>query len=109
MANEKLKEIKQEFETNNPYMSFEEWYEGMFEFQECKDPEITYKFSKFHEKLVNEIISWCRENNVKCDCFSLYADGLLDGIKYGSWGPGTDSSFIFKKEAHDKNDYLHEI
>lgn len=81
----------------------------MIDFQTCKDQELDDKFSKLHEELVNKVIAWCKENNVRCDDFHLGIDGMLASIDYGSWTPGTDSSCTLKTESHDKDPFLYEI
>lgn len=51
------------------------------------------KFYELHKKLVQEIIDYCRENNIKdADEFHLSIDGLRDSIEFGTWHPGTDSA-----------------
>ena len=67
-------------------------------FQSCQDPILTEKFRAFHEKLVNQIIQFCIENNINdIDEFYLSGDCLNESIPYGKWSSGTDSTFIFKK------------
>ena len=61
--------------------------------QKCQDRTITEKFRKLHTKLVNEVISFCKENNVIVDTFNISTDGLRESINYGEWCPCTDSCF----------------
>ena len=65
--------------------------------QQCQDDEINKKFREFHKKLVNEIISFCKENNIEIDEFHLNADGVAKSIPYGEWQPCTDSCLSFEK------------
>ena len=66
-------------------------------FQQCMDPELNKKFRAFHGKVVNEIISFCKENGITVDEFYLHADGLSESIKAGEWVPATDSQFELRK------------
>ena len=59
--------------------------------QQCQDNTLNQKFRELHHKLVNEIISFCKENNISIDEFHLNADGVLGSIPYGRWEPCTDS------------------
>jgi len=68
-----------------------------YDFQQCQDDSLNQSFHKLHEDLVNMIITWCMTNNVEIDEFNLFADGLIDSIKYGKWVPSTDSSLRFNK------------
>ena len=66
-------------------------------FQQCMDPELNKKFRAFHVKVVNEIISFCKENGITVDELYLHADGLSESIKAGEWVPATDSQFELRK------------
>lgn len=72
--------------------------------QECQDAEITKKFRELHVKIVNEVISFCKDNSVIVDEFYLHADGLDESIKFGSWQPATDSQFELLKDAEGNED-----
>ena len=65
--------------------------------QQCQDDEINKKFREFHKKLVNEIIAFCKENNIEIDEFHLNADGVEGSIPFGSWQACTDSCLSFDK------------
>lgn len=69
--------------------------------QQCQDEELDKKFRKFHEDIVNQIICFCKDNDIIIDEFSLSADGLEGSIEKGSWQACTDSSFIFRKFDDD--------
>lgn len=69
--------------------------------QQCQDEELNKKFRKFHEDIVNQIISFCKDNDIMIDEFSLYADELEGSIEKGSWQACTDSSFSFRKYDDD--------
>lgn len=72
--------------------------------QECQNAEITKKFRELHVKIVNEEISFCKDNSVIVDEFYLHADGLDESIKFGSWQPATDSQFELLKDAEGNED-----
>ena len=65
--------------------------------QECQDAEINRKFRDLHLKIVNEVISFCKENDITVDELYLRADCLNESIKFGSWHPATDSCFELVK------------
>ena len=64
-----------------------------FILQECQDEALNKKFGELHLKLVNEVISFCKENNIVVEEFFLHADCLDESIKFGEWHPSTDSVF----------------
>lgn len=65
--------------------------------QQCQDDTLNQKFRELHYKLVNEIISFCKENNIVIDEFHLNADGVEGSIPFGKWESCTDSCLIFEK------------
>ena len=51
------------------------------------------KFYELHKKLVQQVIDYCKENNIKdADTFHLSIDYLQSSIEAGTWHPGTDSA-----------------
>lgn len=80
--------------------------EKKFYGQQCQDEELTMKFRKLHESLVNQVISFCKENNIVIDEFRLFADELPESIKYGSWQSCTDSSLCFEKFTDEWKDII---
>ena len=73
-------------------------------YQKCHNEEIDKKFRKLHNKLVNEIVTFCKENNIEIDEFSLSADGVRESIKCGKWCPPTDSCFRFDESIYAEID-----
>ena len=56
--------------------------------------ELKNKWYKLHIKLVEEVISFCNENNIKNAWeFRLMADAINLSMKDNQWMPCTDSSF----------------
>jgi len=72
--------------------------------QECQDAEINRKYRELHLKLVNDVISFCKENSISVDELYLRADCLSESIKFGAWQPATDSCFELLKEAESDED-----
>ena len=70
--------------------------------QICQDDEVNKKFRELHHKLVNEIISFCKENNIEANEFFLRADDVLGSIPYSEWQPCTDSCLeIYEKDSDE--------
>jgi len=69
--------------------------------QQCQDEKLTYKFRQFHKFIVDQIINFCKCNNIVIDEFHLNADSLAGSIEYGSWQPCTDSCLSFEKFTED--------
>ena len=74
--------------------------------QICQDDNLTHKFRKLHKELVNNIISFCKENNISIDEFHLNADGVDGSIPYGEWQSCTDSGFSMIKFTDEYNDVV---
>ena len=68
--------------------------------QKCQNEEIDQNFRKLHSKLVNEIITFCKENNIEIDEFSLSANGVRESIKCGEWCPANDYCFSLDKDIY---------
>ena len=80
--------------------------EKKFYGQQCQDEELTMKFRDLHESLVNQVIAFCKENNIVIDEFHMAADDLSDSIKFGSWQSCTDSSLSFEKFTDEWKDII---
>lgn len=74
--------------------------------QQCQDEELNKKFRAFHKDLVNQVIKFCKDNNIVIDEFHLDADELDSSIEYGKWVCYTDSSFTFLKYSQEWRDVL---
>ena len=90
--------------TNNKKTELTIPVEKEFYGQECQDAEITKKFKELHVKIVNEVISFCKDNGIIVDEFYLHADGLDESIKLGSWQPATDSQFELVRDTEGNED-----
>lgn len=70
-----------------------QYWENIFESEKNRSPKLHKDFADLHEKIVNLIIQFCKENNLtKIDEVYLHADGLSGSIPYGIWECCTDSS-----------------
>lgn len=65
--------------------------------QQCQNERLNYKFRRLHLFLVNQVINFCKSNNISINEFHLNADALEDSIKAGSWQSCTDSCLTFDK------------
>lgn len=91
--------------TELPLIDKRKWGDRFFEDEKQKVvicfshySPIHKKFSELHVELVNRILLFCKENNLRIEHFNLSGDGCGESIKYGSWTPFTDSSFaLFDK------------
>ncbi|MDE5888825.1 MAG: hypothetical protein K2H20_02270 [Bacilli bacterium] len=64
--------------------------------------EIKKKWDDLHVKLVNEVITFCKENKLEASEFHLSADCLEPSIEKGEWCPYTDSCFsLLKRDIND--------
>lgn len=70
-----------------------------YEWDEWEDELIDEKMNYLHRLIMQEIIDFCKRNNIEADYVSLGADHLLDSINVGKWHPGTDSALVL----YDKN------
>lgn len=66
--------------------------------QVCQDKKINDNFRILHKDIVDKIITFCKENNIVIDGFSIVADGIGGSIPYGSWQACTDSCFSMYKD-----------
>lgn len=83
---------------------------GKYFGQQCQDNTLNQKFRELHGRLVNEIISFCKENELyQIETFYLSADGVNGSISYGKWTPCTDSClefYEFKSNFGDRTPFL---
>lgn len=68
--------------------------EKKYSYQLCQDVNKTEAFRELHRKIVNEIVKFCKDNDVEIDEIHLSADGIRGSIPFGEWTAGTDSSFV---------------
>lgn len=72
--------------------------------QQCQDDHITNAFRRLHERLIDEVIGFCRAYGISIDELHLNADSLEDSIKHGSWQSCTDSCLQFDKFTQEYKD-----
>ena len=81
------------------YKGTQEYFSRVFEMEANKDPELHLKFVDLHTKIINEVVNFCKENNLAVDELSISATGLKESIDFGSWHPGTDSCMNLVDES----------
>lgn len=116
---EKDKEMLEQFpEYDNVcehYVGSREYWENIFQMESNRDPELHTEFGELHEKIVNMVCQFCKENNLNdVDEFYITTNGLSGSIKFGEWCPCTDSSMtVYKKTDENEIDretpFLHQI
>ena len=72
--------------------------------QKCQEPELNTAFRILHERLVNEVIEFCKDWHVLIDEFHLNADCLEESIRSGSWQACKDSCLRFDKFTQEYKD-----
>ena len=73
--------------------------------QQCQDDILNQKFRELHHKLVNDIISFCKDNNIEAEEVILRADGLKGSIPYKEINKVlSDSDLVVHVESFDKSD-----
>lgn len=104
----KILEQFPEYTGDNTYKGTKEYWLSVFEFETNRNPELHKAFSELHKKLVDEVIKFCKEHNLKdVDEFKLSADGLSDSIEFGEWICCTDSSMsMFQLKKDEKTGWL---
>lgn len=82
-----------------------------YPWQTCQDDELYKKFCVLHYKLVEQIIGFCLENNLKIDDVHLDIDGFRDSIMLGQWTAATDSSMTMYRfdEEHPYKQNLADV
>lgn len=88
------------------YTGSKQYWENIFKVEMNRNPSLHKKFCELHEKIVNMVISFCKDNNVECDNFSIGADGLLPSIHFNEWVPETDSAFDIRISREDDKPFL---
>ena len=115
----KILEKFPEYKDGDAYVGSRNYWEGVFEFETNRDPELHKAFSELHTRIINEVLEFCREHGIKdVDEVYIQADGLIGSIPYGEWCACTDSSMsmiVAKKDGEGwvvrdrENPFLYEI
>lgn len=79
--------------------------------QSCQDDELTKKFREFHEKIVNEVVKFCKENNIKIDEVYMGIFDIQPSIDEGQWMHYTDSYLHFdtREETGESEHFLYSM
>ena len=85
------------------YVGSRDYWESIFRSETNRDPKLHEAFSKLHEKIVNEVIMFCKEHNLdNVDEVYIHADGLMGSMSEGEWTCFTDSSMSMIEIKHDE-------
>lgn len=85
------------------YVGSRDYWEGIFESESNRDPELHKAFGELHTNIVNMVIQFCKEHNLtNVDEFHVSADGIMGSIKFGEWCPCTDSSMSIVETKKDE-------
>lgn len=60
--------------------------------------ELNDKLYELHKNIMNLVINFCKENNIRPEYGYFGVDDLGSSIDAGQWHPGTDSSLTFFDE-----------
>lgn len=95
------------YKKGGKFVGTREYWEGVFSSESNRNPELHQAFSELHKRIVNEVIKFCKENDLTVDEFSIHADGVLGSKPYGEWVCSTDSSMAMYilKEGKDGHMY----
>lgn len=69
-----------------------------YEWDEWENESLNEKLNYLHRLIIQEIVDFCRRNNIAADTVTLRADHLLDSINAGKWHPGSDSALVLLDE-----------
>jgi len=91
------------------FVGSREYWENVFSCETNRDPELHKAFGELHEKIVNDVIAFCKEHRLEVDEFCVRADGLRGSRDFGKWCPCTDSSMsmhVLKKVDGGRKDHM---
>lgn len=84
-----------------------DYWESVFAKETNRDPELHNAFSELHKKIVDMILQFCKEHDLKdVDEFCVSADGLIGSIPYSEWCACTDSCMTITKAAEDNHGWV---
>lgn len=79
-------------DNNSPWIDSRDYWESKFDCQKNRSIELSKSFSELHNHIIEEIVTWLNEHNVKnVDEVQLSASGLIGSIPHKKWCPCTDS------------------
>lgn len=83
------------------YVGSREYWRNVFSREKNRDPELHKAFGDLQERIVNEVIRFCRDHDLDVNEFSIRADGLRGSKPFGEWKAGTDSCMEMFNMRHD--------
>ena len=81
-----------EYVPGGEFKGTREYWEGVFQLEDNRDPKLHEAFSELHKKIVDEVIMFCKEHDLNVDAVGIDIDGILPSKKFGEWTCATDSS-----------------
>ena len=91
-------------DNNIEHKNTEKYWGYVFALETNRDKELHKAFSELHNKIVEEVITFCKEHNLTdVDEFTISADGLSGSIPHEQWCPCTDSSMSMVVLKKDKD------
>lgn len=109
MATEEILNQFPSYDENHPetWVGSKEYWKSVFKYESNRDPELHKAFGELHTTIVNMIIQFCKEHNLKnIDEFRVSADGIMGSIEFGEWCPCTDSSMSMIEVKKDEAGYI---
>ena len=100
---EKILEQFPPYDGKGEFVGTRDYWRFVFEQETNRDPKLHEAFCELHKKIVDEVIQFCKEHDLKIDEFNVGADGILGSIPYGEWCPCTDSSMSMCKMVEGEN------
>lgn len=91
------------------FLGSRKYWEGVFENETNRDPKLHEAFSDLHDKMVNDVIKFCKEHNLDVDELHLNIDGIQGSRDWGEWTCSTDSSMSMYVWERDKDGVLAHI
>lgn len=85
----------------NTYVGSDKYWENIFETETNRDKGLHNAFAELHDRLVNQVIAFCKEHNLEVDEFTLGANGILGSKEDGEWTPATDSYMCMYVRSED--------
>lgn len=85
----------------NTYVGSDKYWENIFETETNRDKGLHNAFAELHDRLVNQVIAFCKEHNLEVDEFTIGADGILGSKDVGEWTSATDSYMSMYVRSED--------
>lgn len=88
------------------YTNSDRYWESVFFSETNRDKNLHNAFAKLHDRLVNEIVAFCKEHDIDVVDVMLNVNNVLGSKEAGEWTPATDSCMkMFKYDEDGDIDY----